>query len=90
MKSSASMRSKTSSLSTNSPRLADCQPSSICFRISALRSVKNLVPLFEESEGLTNHLARGVVAAGFNLALDELFELWSEADVHFSLKAFLP
>ena len=34
------------------------------------------------SQGLPDNFAGGVVAAGFHLALDELFEFWREMDVH--------
>ena len=51
---------------------------------------ENLFTLFEEPEGLTNNFAGGVVAAGFHLALNELFEFWSEMDVIGFLEASSP
>jgi hypothetical protein len=42
---------------------------------------KNHVALFEKPESFADNLACGVVATGFHLALDELFEFWSKVDV---------
>lgn len=59
-----------SSASTGSPELSPSMPARFHNLLgSALRAAKLL-------------LARGVVAAGVRLALDELFEFWNEVDVH--------
>lgn len=40
------------------------------------------VPIFHEAEGFADDFAGGVIAAGFDLAEDELFEGGGEVDVH--------
>lgn len=41
-----------------------------------------LVPLFEQAQGVADDFAGGEVAPAFDFGADELFELGGEGDVH--------
>src|SRR5258708_4668391 len=48
----------------------------------AAQRFKPLVPLSEKAQSLADHLACRLVHAGGYFLVDQLFEFWSERDVH--------
>lgn len=44
--------------------------------------LEQLVALFHQAKRFADDFARGVVTAGLDLALNELFQLWREMNIH--------
>jgi hypothetical protein len=78
----ASIRSKTVSPSTPSPRRSDSKPSSISFAISSRWRTSIWSLSSKKAESFTNYFVGRAVTAGLDLALNKILKLGSQVNAH--------